>query len=291
MNEHFAVEPNACESAAELRHLLERFGPYCGRYIASFPPSWLKAVLEATSAWSELERARAVTVLQRAQERFAVIRRRDLNFDTSKNWLQNLRTIQDNMKPFAGAIVARENRDERFPSVDTLELSPTSDEVIDAVPEEFGRVSSTLLLVSPEVSIIDPFLDPTRRDRSAVLEALLKAARGGRCGLVTMFARHAEMFSPTGVERELKRLLSRSGGPVKQLRMVLVDDGRSAEKLHARYLLSVRGALRFDQGFQELTRGRKMDVSVVGEKVHKSLVERFLEGGHGLNVVSEIRVT
>src|SRR5690606_21075826 len=90
MNEHFAVEPTACASAAELRHLLEKFGPYAGRYIASFPASWVKAVRDAAGEWTDIERMRASVLLQRAEERYAVVWRRDLKFDNSKNWLQNL---------------------------------------------------------------------------------------------------------------------------------------------------------------------------------------------------------
>lgn len=288
MNEHFAVEPTACASAAELRHLLEKFGPYAGRYIASFPASWVKAVRDAAVEWTDVERMRASVLLQRAEERYAVVWRRDLKFDKSKNWLQNLKAAQSREKPFSGAVVARENRETDLPSIDDFEPAPTADEVVAGLPKEYARVSGTLLTLSPEVTLIDPYLDPVRNDRREVLFELLRAAKSGRCTRFRMYARAAEMSSQGSIERTLRDLLRKAAGPVKEFEVNLVEDARSSEKLHARYLLSLRGALRFDQGFQTLPAGRKADISVVGQGVHGALVERFLEGGHGLEVMSRL---
>lgn len=290
MNEHYAVEPTACVNAAELRHLLERFGPYAGRYIAAFPRSWRQDVRATAMEWSDLEQARVTQSLRRASERCAVVWRRDLEFDASKTWVQNFKATQSRKRPFAGAVVARENCDTDLPSIDDLELATTADEKIAGLPKEYARVSSTLLTVSPEVTLIDPYLDPVRDDRRRVLLELLRAAKSGRCRKFRIYARATAMSQPEAIEDTLRELLRKAGDPVKEFEMNLVEDAHSSDKLHARYLLSVRGALRFDRGFQTLPAGRKNDISVVGEGVHRTLVQEFMEDRHGLEVVSRLVV-
>ena len=65
MNERFAAEPTTCESAFELKHLLEKFGPTTGRYLATYPAQgWEKLLDTHTSEWSDLEREKAKTLLR-----------------------------------------------------------------------------------------------------------------------------------------------------------------------------------------------------------------------------------
>lgn len=52
-----------------------------------------------------------------------------------------------------------------------------------------------------------------------------------------------------------------------------------------RYLVSVKGGIRFDQGFQRLSRGRRNDVSPLGSTLHDEVLKTYQEGVHDMEIV------
>ncbi|MCW2311308.1 hypothetical protein M2244_001036 [Rhodoferax antarcticus] len=54
--------------------------------------------------------------------------------------------------------------------------------------------------------------------------------------------------------------------------------------MHGRYLLSIKGGIRLDQGFQQLPTGRKVEVGPIGKIVHDGLLEIFFDYKHDMNV-------
>jgi hypothetical protein len=63
-----------------------------------------------------------------------------------------------------------------------------------------------------------------------------------------------------------------------------VDDATTRSKMHARYMLSIKGGIRYDQGFQRLTRGRRNDVSPIGTQLHVELIKTYHEGAHDMRI-------
>lgn len=288
MNELYALDPEACSNAFELRYLLEKFGPFTGRYGVQYPASWEQEVLRATATWSELDRMRAKEALHQARQRYAVLREK-LEYVQSRDWFENLEVIRRKGVALSGAVVRRppptETKD--IHTVDSLDLPPTTDERIRGTKDEYLRVSSALIRISPELALIDPYFTPSRRDHGSVLDAYLRAATSGPCKAVYIWAKPQEGHSEQDVARAL-RAVCRGSGFRGAVTLRLVDDSLSDEYLHARYLLSIRGGIRFDVGFQETRRQREVDVSVVGKAVHDKLCRRFFEGEHDFRIHTEV---
>lgn len=287
MNEYFAVEPSGYRNADQLRRLLDLFGTETGRYIAGLPARWIESVREDIEGWPEIEKHRVKRLLEKARERAAVIRRADLNgqFDPDSAWKDNVvrAARAAPAPPLAGAVVTGDPPAELpqgltgdfFHRIDAFE-PPAADETVRATPDEYLRVSEVLLRVSDEILLVDPFLDPTRKDRGDVMRALLRGTGSGKCRRFVMFVRGTEMKDIPGIAPTLKGMLRDARTAVREVAVVLCDDKPSAQPLHARYLLSKKGALRFEYGFQEFNK-RKVDVSPVGGRLHDELLRSFLE--------------
>ena len=92
-----------------------------------------------------------------------------------------------------------------------------------------------------------------------------------------------------GVPEQLRRLavlLARLDDV--DLEYIAVDDDKKDNRLHARYLLSLRGGIRFDQGFQKLRKGVQFDVAPIGESILDDLVKIFIEEENDLRIVERI---
>lgn len=279
MNDYYAVEPKSFGSADKLKMLLGSFGVYQGRFISAYPPSWETLVRQSVSSWSEMEKKRVSRILEKFKENVGLIRSSDLPYKSEKTWIDNVLAVQfsKNASPFAGGVVEGESPNPFFESALDFDPEGTDGELMTASPENYARVSEVLLMVSQEIYLIDPYLDITRSDRESVLSSLLSAAKKGKCKKFIIYTSKANVAAdPDEIRQHAEKLLRNSGGPVSEMTINLCNDRGSEGPLHARYLLSKYGVLRFDQGFQRLR--RKVDVSIVAQRSHLELERQFIGG-------------
>lgn len=302
MNEVYAADPKACRSAADLRTLLSWFGPFAGRYLAAYPSNWLRQVESSLGERGDIERARASTLLRRAIERSAVVSKAKLPWVDARSWVDNAVPLR---KPAGEAFDALIGTDEgallsdHVLSFDSYDPPNTSEERIATRPSEFVRVAKTLLVVSPQIHLVDPFLDPLNQNCEPVLAALMAVVARGKADSVIIWARASKVCGdpPSGsvcakVRDALAGLAKRTGfdGPGQRIELKLVRDESSVSKMHGRYLLSIKGGIRFDQGFAKLPKGRQMDVGPIGQQAHSELMAIYVDGRHDMIVVKSISV-
>lgn len=292
MNEFFAADPLSCENSSDLRYLLSHFGPSTGRYLADYPATWANEIKLRCEALGPIEAERAKALLRRAHERAALLRKTSIPWDDRTDWLDNFRNVvRQRPGEFACGIVPRTIHDPDVITIEALELSPTAEESIEAVAAEYVRVSKTLLLLSPELVFVDPYLNPCRSDRQDVLLEMIRLAGSGKCRRITCWARESEIVGDRRhtwdeVCLALGRLLTAAKWPLdREFRYVLVDDATRRSKMHPRYLVSIKGGIRYDQGFQRLPKGRRNEVSPLGAKLHDEVLKTYHEGEHDMKIV------
>ena len=113
-----------------------------------------------------------------------------------------------------------------------------------------------------------------------------------------MWARAAEVLgsrSMDAIEADLQDVLLRLARrakfkPGREIHMNLVEDETGRTKMHARYLLSIKGGIRFDQGFQQLPQGRRVDVGPIGKATHAELCNIYLDGKHDMRVSQRLTI-
>jgi len=125
---------------------------------------------------------------------------------------------------------------------------------------------------------------------------LFEVVARGKCQKLTLWARAAIVLGAGNagfVKADLKDTLRhlavkanfKSG---REIEMILVEDESRQTKMHGRYVLSIKGGVRLDQGFQRLSAGRHVDVGPVGKVVHHELLDTFFDGKHDMRVVEKI---
>lgn len=284
MNERYAAEPTGCDSAFELKHLLEKFGPTTGRYLGKYPSrAWETLLRGHVARWKDIEQAKAMTLLRRANEAHALVRTAGIPYEERETWVQNVTRVQRSLNRFDGVVVSRPNCGP-FPSIEDFELPPTAAEPVAAKAAQYVRASSTLLVASPELHFIDAYLDPADRDKRVVLVEMLRAAKSGRCQSAHLWVRADRLKRSKDETAVTIRAIAGEAGFTSPRTVYLhafVDACRSV-KVHDRYLLSLYGAIRFEHGFQELSGKRTASVSPESAASHLQLVRVFMEGHHDL---------
>lgn len=301
MNDLFAADPKIGRDALALKFLFSLFGHSCGRYLIDFPASWRADVLKAREGLGDIEEARLRVLFRRAKEQGIFRPEPGLTWNKELDWLPNiLRELRNNRATLMGLILDAGGpfeEDLTVPAWPLTEVSlpPTAEERIIGAATEYCRVSNPLLIGSTELTFVDPYLDFRKRAVTKVLEPMLEKVRKSSCHRVLL---HARAMSGDDIDEcvaqareQLARItrLYLSKTPQK-IEMLWWDDDKANERMHGRYLLSNKGGIRFDQGFQVLPAGRMVDVAPVSPAVHLTLCNQFFYNQHDMKLVASISI-
>ena len=296
MNELYAADPSVCSHASELKLLLASFGPYAGRYLANYPIDWATQVERQLDNLGEIETARVKAMLRRAKEGMALIPGTGLAWNKDQAWLINAQPLLNVVPAVFDALIAPQAMPPAIHHLHELDLPPTAEERITGTANEYARISKILLLLSPELALVDPYLNPLKRDCAPVLKAMFDTAAKGKCQKISLWVRESEVCRRGAyavIKSDLENCLRQMARqacfkPGREIEMNLVEDESRQAKMHGRFLLSIKGGIRFDQGFQQLPQGRCVDVGPVGKTTHNALLDIYFDGNHDMRVIERL---
>lgn len=295
VNNQFLVEPSCCKSVTEAKVLLSKFGFSTGRYIVCLPEAWKKVLKVRFSGESEIEKLRLSRLLQKAKEQKSLIVHSRAFWDDQQSWLTNADAYFTSSKRIDAIVVDHEaaaQQSSHLTMDQLLDMPPTAEERIDAIPDELARVTDVFLKLNTEVFLVDPFLNPCKHDVESVLQKLFTSLIVGQCRAVKIFARNKcdEPKNKTWDEvvTKLDGFLAQFFPPKELLvTYVLLNDKQNPEEMHGRYLFSNSGGIRIDDGFKRLPRGRRTDVAPISQSVLDDIWRTFVVEHQKLHVAYE----
>lgn len=278
MNELFAIEPTAFEDHKDLKELLQRFGFYEGRFIAEYPGKWIKMVYEHINQFPDIERARAVAVLQRFKDDRIVPTGQP--YQPSEPWLENARKIKRD--GVVQDVIVDRRHIGVFPSPADADSEyfarwASRGDSVRSCPDGYGSAASYLIAMSEEIAIVDPWLRKLSDRYRAVIDRFAEIASRGRC-------RHFVAFTlDDGSSYDRNRLLGERffektlGLGIRATLFVLREMGDPDGDEHARWLISVKGAMGFTKGFEEERPPQGRHVYFLDRPDHVRLFRQFLD--------------
>ena len=288
MNEEFAIEPTAFTSFEDVRYVLGKFGLHEARFISSIPSTWVPQVyaqLDALPDGPAKLRARE-EIRRMVQDRCGIVSG-GVTFNPANTWLNN---AIDCGRSFEGILVSNETAainggDEcrSMSEVDNTFFGNTSETIIKATVEGFSNIATRLIQVSHEVFLIDPYMFTNAYKRSSSIDVLKDFIRIGTQGKCKKFVIYTA-YDP-GPNHLATLLEKHFAGCGASIRVYQVADNQPV-RLHARYLLSKRGGIRLDRGFQP--DGRDAEVTAIGIGNHEALCRQYLDCDHEFNILNDI---
>ena len=272
MLDEYAVEPEAIGlSWSDFRYVIEKFGFDHGRLISRFPHQWFNLVLEVAKALPDVERKRVTVGLERAK-RCVIDTRRPYN-PRLASWLENAITEHARL-PFH-AIIAKTNprNADHVLTVGEMDgahclFAAERDCKVDRNATSLAGIAAPLLIHSKTILFVDGYYDPSDRRYQKALKAYLEAVvKNGSSGKTCEihFIDHERKPSPEVIEREAKnwfRGVIPNGMTITLFRWKRRTGG---EEFHARYILTERGGMRFDEGLAEGRAGERSDVALMDQ--------------------------
>lgn len=264
MNERYALDPGAPLDARELKLLMDQFGLSTGRFLARYPEHWPALLLQRLQAVSEMDRQRAVELLQR---RKGCLMPAAGHFDVGRAWANNAAVAAERDDIFDAVIGQRENRfgwpsPERVLYEDDHALPPGQGAHVPMRAARYSELARPLFQTAAEVILVDPYFTVHDkqgrrcRRRWPVLQSLLKAADAAdSCQCLRLVLERGQIEATAGTVARLEEALSRALEEASISRIELDYEVRDSVG-HGRYLISIHGGLQFDHGFEEQTHAK-----------------------------------
>lgn len=293
MIQEFAIDPEALADWQNFRYLVEKFGVSQGRLISRFPREWTAMVHRACHRCSAMEKKRIVEGLSRIDGKLLVGGRR---YDRSREWIPNALSSHAE-KPFCAIVtIAATAGDPRVYDVGGLGIdhqiwSMGRAARVNRTPADMSAAAKTLLECSREIVFVDPHFSGQARFRRPLAAMIPFACSGSP---IARFEYHCEAKSISaeffGGELEKLRRVCRIPLRVK-IAFVRWRGLSEGDSLHARYVLTERGALRFDHGLDEGKEGETTDVECVDEGIYRKRWEQYQPGSEHFEFVDAWIVT
>lgn len=309
MNELSGVSPQCFSTANELRLFLSTYGPHTGKYVLAYPSftRWRNLILECYVNAGDIERERIKSALTTAVRSAAFIEKGNIPWVDSVEWLKNAVDTQTATKQFSQLFISDAEYDKLLREMREIEqygictifesgLSGPVDELIETSPGAYLKNISILFSISHDIHLVDPYFNPLKRDRREIYsEFVLKTCSSTRPIKFRFWVRGEQMLDNAGefneeLLLEITRGKMRANHPDTSMDFILLDDELSAEKLHARYFITEKGGVKFDQGFQKLPAGRRNVVSPMGKALHESIYKNFTKDNFSMKVRKRLKI-
>lgn len=289
----YALEPQLLNNWRDFRYFFENMGVSKGRFISRYPKRWKRLVYESLNDCGEVERAKIVEALARADEKML---RRESQWDNGKDWLANAEE-EHTRTPFHaiiahdnpngnGAVLVGDNLDEKE---SRWKMNVTCDVPRNA--QDMAASVATLLQASREIIFIDPHFGPEMARYRRSLSAFVQAAQHNRTIKLERVEYHLEESStadffqtecnkmagwlPAGVEITFRRWRELPG----------------SEKLHDRFILTERGGVQFSVGLDDGSVGEVTNIHILTEELRSSTWDKYLSIAPAFELVDEIVIT
>lgn len=206
-----------------------------------------------------------------------------VTFNPANTWLNN---AMDCGRSFEGILVSNEtaaiNRGDECRSmseVDNTFFGNTRETIINATVEGFSNIATRLIQVSHEVFLIDPYMFINAQIHPSSIDVLKDFIRIGIQGRCKKFVIYTTCSASTVF---LEQHFAGCGASIRVYQVA----NNQPMRLHARYLLSKRGGIRLDRGFQP--DDRDAEVTAIGIGNHEALCRQYLDCDHEFSILNDI---
>jgi len=290
MIKKFAVQPSALTRWEDFRYVMEKLSFAQGRVLVRFPKSWSRILLDSLNV-GDIERMRFVERLKKYKEDRMVSSR--MPYDNSLDWISNAE--RSGPSAFDRVIV----QEEKPNTANGLAFAPvgeidedffeTAREIrcMNSV-ENLAQAAMVFLHESSDAAVVDPYFRTVSPGCLSVLCRFVDLALdAGKCKTFHVYAKSDYCARDGGASARYnfeKQLGRRSLSGFRVL-FYFVDDTSSHQSFHARYLLTSKGGLRYDKGFEAPREAQLVDISIIDRDLHSELYSLYLDRTHEFRIV------
>jgi len=279
--EEFAVVPSVINEWSDLKIMSLFFGFQNGAVIPTFPRNWMSYL--KTKAANELkdsdndEYNRVTERLNYLKDNCLIRSGRDYDTQNNKSWIENALT-QHKIAPFYKIICNEDTNGSpdviKFEKLDARLLSGLRAGKYKRNAETLANNARLLLLASKHIKIVDPYFT-YKKGYKHTLEQIISVSDLANRQNIADFTINTSSIrgkNEINIENERKKFIDMFGQIIPEGKSITFNwwNDNLTKEIHPRYLLTERGGIRYDRGFQEPhdleEREHKTDISMMTQQ-------------------------
>lgn len=285
---HFAIE------SRDIIDFLGEFGPFNGRYVPRFPGDWPVKVRQYVEELITLEPVKRQAVLEKLR-REALLCTVPVSWKWREecSWQDNIEKNIDHNSIVVGNALDPEPFEAWVDALDKIRETRRRSWPFNGAISEYVDACFPLLVNSPSVYLVDPYLDVFSEAGEMLLRALFDKSKGSRCYSLQVITRRSacglacrdkdsSLMTDDEIHSSLDRIYKSVLPKDRELKLHLVTEGRSDDqflRLHDRFFLTVNGAINFGQGFFVIKQAQpQLNAYILDRDHHMALKQTYIDG-------------
>lgn len=277
MIHEYALDPETLTDWPTVRYLLDQFGAPNGRLISQFPKHWKRLAYEACRDSSPIDKKRIEERLVHCEKKLT---RTGRPFDSCEGWIENaFRSHAE--RPFR-LILSHAGNVSRC-AVDVTEVGPeTPGWLPDSAPvartaEELAMTALPLIFGAKQMILADPHFSCAARHCKPLERIVALVHQYSNVRII-----HYHLLAKKATPDYFRTALA--GDRLSWVRAALKDrqihffrwkQREGGEAFHARYILTDRGGLNYEQGLDEGSDGEHTDVHRMDDDLYQKRWKSF----------------
>jgi hypothetical protein len=254
MHALFAIEPRALNNWPNLRYAVEKFGYSKGMLIARYPKAWMRMVIDACTEndVGDIEKAKIVEKLNQIKQ--------DRLYKFGKpypegSWVENVEG-HDVLGALDAVLLRSDKEGLKFFAIDDVPeeiFENRREKRVLRNARELAMVSKNVLANCRTLTLIDAYFQSAMKC-TKVLTEMITLSKSTGCGITDVIIHISYSKDPkalANLKSDYKELLDVCFSDGLTLTINRWRDGDIDLDIHARYLITDNGGIRYDRGFVE----------------------------------------
>lgn len=292
MIHEYALDPAVVNDWPSFKYIVDQCGVHYGRLISGFPQEWQRVAINLC----QIQGTKRTAIVEKLRNLGHKMMDSNRTYNDQQEWIDNAER-QYGVKPFH-AIISIQNpmaREYVLIAEDIEENNPlwnvSRGDVIPRTAEAIAKCASTLLSISREIIFVEPHFDFVDQD-GIEIDRFFNT-------LINLIDLSFQNKRPKRLELHLKHKRSRQNninawkklyeGKISpllprnfKLKVVAWKRKWDGDDMHARYILTERGGIKYDFGLDEGWKGLTTDVDLMDQGPYEKRWQDFQENTSAL---------
>ena len=287
MIHEYALDPAVVNDWPSFKYIVDQCGVHYGRLISGFPQEWQRVAINLC----QIQGTKRTAIVEKLRNLGHKMMDSNRTYNDQQEWIDNAER-QYGVRPFH-AIISIQNpmaREYVLIAEDIEENNPlwniSRGDVIPRTAEAIAKCASTLLSISREIIFIDPHFDVIDSKGKKIDRFINTLKYLVEYSFINKPIKRLELHLRHNKHRPLdndswKKLCAAEISPLipkySKIKVFIWKKKWDGDEIHARYILTERGGIKYDYGLDEGWKGETTDVELLARMLYEKRWKDFQE--------------
>lgn len=300
MISEFALDPTVVNDWPSFKYIVDQCGVHHGRLISGFPQKWQLVAINLC----QIQGTKRTAIVEKLRYLGHKMMDSNRTYNYQQEWIVNAEQ-QHSIKPFHAIITIQNPMAREYVLIadDIEENTPLWNvrrgKPVPRTAEALAKCASILLSISKEIIFIDPHFEFIDKDGNEIHRFINTLKYFIEFSFIDKPVKRLELHLRHKKYRHIdidswKNLCEEKIAPLipkySKIKVFIWKKKWEGDEIHARYILTERGGIKYDYGLDEGWKGETTDVDLLDRMLYEKRWKDFQEDTSAFKPVSKMEI-